>query len=425
MKLTQFLFIVFFLFNSNCVFAYLDPGSGSAIVGVITAAIGSIWFSLKSLFYRFKGKSSSEGGVIVDDDSIVLFSEGRSYWGTFCPLIHELINREIPFRYITLDLYDPGLMIDNNLMKSKLISLNSINISEITKVKAKCVISTTPNIGTPGYPIAKSPYIERLIHVFHHVGDISIYKKNSLDHYDDVILVGDFQKKAIIEIEKLRALKPKNLVSLGLPYLDSLYKNKLESNDRNKEITILVGSSWGEKGCLRNYGTDFINDLAAAGFNIIVRAHPQSAKSEPEFIEACKKATNNHNVRWDDDVSPSKSMQTADLLISDTSSLRFDFAFLYEKPIITLNIPKESLSEFESSDLNESWYDTASYKIGLVINPTSMLDICTAVDEMLESNLSSDIKLFRDETVKNFGSSAECIVSYIDELNNSESVYVK
>ena len=407
-------------FYSNSAFAYLDPGSGSALVGVITATVGSILFSIKSLFYRFKGKTDSYNTIEIDEQSLVLFSEGKAYWGTFRPLINELIRTKIPFRYFTLDMYDPALMIDSKYMKSKRLSLGSINMSEINNVNAKCVVSTTPNIGSKGYPVKKSPNNEKLIHIFHHVGDITIYKKHSLDFYDEVILVGDFQKTAIRDLEKRRALKQKRLISLGALYLDDLVKNKrslCDDKPNNEKPTILVGSSWGAKGCLQSYGTKFITQLADSGFNVIVRPHPQSKISEPEFLEECQNSTVHPNIKWDTAISPSRAMHDSDLLISDTSALRFDYAFLYQKPIITLDIKKENLAEFEQSDLSESWYDHAAFQIGAVVNHNSIAKITTIVSSTLNSDMSSDIEAFREKTVKNFGNSARPIVEYLFQLN--------
>jgi hypothetical protein len=420
LNLTKLMVISSILLHSNSAFAYLDPGSGSAIVSVIVATVGSVWFSLKSLFYRLKGKAYSDDSPKIDDKSIVVFSEGKAYWGTFSPLINELIKQKIPFRYFTLDMYDPALKIDSNYMKSKRISLNSINMSEINNVKANCVISTTPNIGTPRYPVKKSPNNERLIHVFHHVGDISIYKKNSLDFYDEVLLVGAFQEAAIRELEKLRGLKAKKLTSLGALYLDDLVKNKpihLDSKKENKKPTILVGSSWGAKGCLQSYGTKFINQLADSGFNIIIRPHPQSVKTESDFLIECQKSTLHPNIIWDSATSPSKSMHQSDILISDTSSLRFDYAFLYEKPIITLDIDKNSLSEFEQDDLNGTWYEDAALQIGSVVNKESISQICAVVSSTLDADMNAEIQNFKENTVDNFGHSAPAIVEYLDKIN--------
>tara|TARA_B100000579_G_scaffold437691_1_gene468238 strand:+ start:2010 stop:3299 length:1290 start_codon:yes stop_codon:yes gene_type:complete len=419
-KNLKYFFLCTFLLQTQPVFAYLDPGSGSALVAFLATLLGSIWFSILSLFYKVKESLIPKGKAISEND-IVFFSEGRAYWSSFRPLIEELIEKKIHFRYLTLDMYDPALEIDNKYMKSKRLSLKPGSLSRINNIKAKCVVSTTPNIGTKGFPIKKSPFVKNLIHFFHHIGDVSIYKKNSLDYYDTVILGGEFQRKSIEELEVYRGLKQKDLIVLGFPYLDSLSKEKIESTKINpfkkKDKTILVGSSWGAKGCLRKYGISFINQLAEYGFKVIVRPHPHSLIAELDFIIKCEEQTTHSNVSWDKSHSPSSSMLYSDILISDTSSLRFDYAFLYEKPVITLDIPIKSLSEFEAADLKESWFTGASKKLGQVVDQTSISEICVIVEGILSAQKKSDIKEFKRNTVHNFGISANAIISYVEKLS--------
>ena len=101
-------------------------------------------------------------------------------------------------------------------------------------------------MGLPGYPYKKPKLVKNLVHVFHSISDISIYKKGSLDHYDSVILAGEFQKKSIRELEKKRGLKQKNFfLPLGVPYIDHLIKSKRVIS--LSKTTILIGSSWGKK----------------------------------------------------------------------------------------------------------------------------------------------------------------------------------
>lgn len=420
MNIKKTIIFLTFSLHAPSVFAYLDPGSGSALVGFFSTMIGSLWFALVTVYYRLKSPSSHADNFEIDDKSIVLFSEGGAYWGTFRPLVSELLKQKIVFRYFTLDFNDPALKIDSQYMKSKRLSLNSLNLSQINTLRANCLIATTPNIGVPNYPIKKSPYVGLLIHIFHHLGDISIYKKNSLDYYDYVILGGDFQKKAIRQLENKRKLKKKPLVPLGLLYLDDLDKSAIYMDGyrtRRRKKTILIGSSWGEKGCLRHFGTDFISKLANAGFDIIIRPHPQSLKTEPEFLNKCRKELNSHDIRWDMKIDPSQSMHESDILISDTSSLRFDYACLYSKPVITLNIPKENLLAYERADLIESWYETASYQIGPVIGHESMFRIDLVVAEILDTYQALDHPVFKKEIVQNFGNCASAIVNHLVQLN--------
>jgi CDP-glycerol glycerophosphotransferase (TagB/SpsB family) len=285
------------------------------------------------------------------------------------------------------------------------------------------MLATTPNIGCAGYPLAKPRNVGNLMHIFHHVGDISNYRKHSLDNYDSVILAGDFQRKSIRALEQQRGLPAKSLIALGLPYLDDLRQwRPLRESAAKERKTILVGSSWGSKGCLRTYGTAFIQALAQVGFEVIVRPHPQSALTEPDFIRQCKQETQSALVRWDEEVSPAQAMHDSHLLISDTSSLRFDYAFLYEKPIITLEVPKENLSEFEADDLEDSWYDDAASRIGAVVSKDEIGSITEIVSTLLKKSDSRTLAEFRNATLVNFGNSAPFIVEHIKTLDTVESV---
>lgn len=414
--------LVFLTTCSPATHAYLDPGSGSAILGVITAALGALWFTLKNFFYSLTGRKSRGKGLVSQTESLVIFSEGAAYWGTFRPLIEELIEQQVPFRYRTIDMHDPALAIESEFMQAKLISLSASRKHELLSITAPIMLATTPNIGCQDSPLEKPKKIDNLIHIFHHVGDVSIYRKHSLDFYDSVIMVGEFQQKAIRQLESRRGLKAKSLVALGVPYLDDLVQTRSKSRPvTNSSPSLLIASSWGEKGCLRSYGTNFINALVKEGYSLVIRPHPHSANFEPEFIAQCKQETQNELVSWDETISPSQAMADADLLISDTSSIRFDFAFLYEKPVITLDIPKKELSGFESENLDQSWYDDASHEIGPVVAKDKIGELPVIVGRSLTTPSLSSVKEFRDLTIENFGTSASHIVSHLKALSQKGS----
>ena len=410
--------------------AYLDPGSGSALVGTLIAVAGAGLYSLKSFFYRLVRKPTPEE---IDAEKnanpgIAIFSEGKNYWGTFKEIVDELISRKIHFAYYTLDLHDPALLIDNEYMHSHLFDKNkSASFHKLAKIKAKVLLSTTPNIGTPGYPLVRPAGVEKMVHVFHAFADISAYHVGSLDNYDVVLTVGTHQEKPIREVEKARGLKAKKLIPVGLPYFDAQYHALRFSSSTcstcstwlssTRLKTILVAPSWGAKGLLSEYGTDFIVKLAEAGFNVIVRPHPQSYIAEPDLLNRCKAETAEFtNVVWDAETVGTKSMLASDILISDTSSIRFDYAFLYEKPVITLDIPHERQLEYEGQFMSEIWTDSAAKRLGRVIGHKEVGDIVSIVKDVLESGAVEGVRKFRDETITNLGRSAEAVV---DELEVS------
>lgn len=426
------------------ILAYLDPGSGSALVGTLIAVAGAGLYSLKSFFYRLVRKPTPEEVEAARNANpdIAIFSEGKNYWGTFKATAEELISRKIHFAYYTLDLYDPALLIDNEYMHSHLFDKNkAASFQKLAKIKAKVLLATTPNIGTPGYPLVRPAGVEKMVHVFHAFADISAYHVGSLDNYDIVLTVGPHQEKPIREVEKSRSLHAKQLISTGLPYFDAQYhalqfssstcptcSSAADSSDvalaeaealakeATRLKTILIAPSWGAKGLLSEYGTDFIVRLAEAGFNVIVRPHPQSYIAEADLLSRCKAETAKFtSIVWDSETVGTKSMLASDILISDTSSIRFDYAFLYEKPVITLDIPHERQLEYEGQFMSEIWTDSAAKRLGRIIGHEELGDIVSIVKDVLESGAAEGVRKFRDETITNLGRSA---VAVVDELKS-------
>ena len=247
----------------------------------------------------------------------------------------------------------------------------------------------------------------------------------ALDHYDAALTVGDCFIPSIRLVEKKRSLPTKEIESAGLPYLDALNQEIPERSTKNKEIkTILVAPSWGNKNCLAVYGSAFLEELAKEGYKIIVRPHPQSLKVEQEFItQLQKKLSSYQNISFDFEIDGTQSMLAADLLISDKSSIRFDFAFLYEKPVLTLDIPMKDLSIYEASIIGSLWEEQHSEKLGMRLQPQEKTNIVHAVKQTLQMK-PTDIKDFREQTIANWGHSAQFIVNWtnkkVEFLRNSK-----
>ncbi len=395
--------------------AYLDPGSGSALLGTLFAVLGAALFSLKGLVYRLLGKDTSQG--IKDPKTIAIFSEGKNYWGTFKPVVEELIRREIPFAYYTYGLDDPALKIDSPYMYARLYNKDIVSsYVKLSNIEAQVCLSTTPNIGTPGYPLKRSKKIRNLVHVFHSADDILSYRKGSLDHYDSVLTVGTFQNSTIRELEEQRGLPPKELHLTGAPYLDDLLAalKMLPPLPEKKRPVILVAPSWGDKGCMATYGIDFVVELAKAGYHIIFRPHPHSWIAEPGSVVQWKNATKPYaNIEWDARVRPIESLRIANILISDLSSVRFDFSYIFERPVITLDVPITKNKDCEGFYLSKTWVVDVSPRLGKVVTTDTIQQLPTIVKDILEHPQTLDITSFREENLANFGCAASAVVDYL------------
>ena len=427
------IYIVFVIcfYIPSIAYAYLDPGTGNALVYMIISLFGAAIFFVKGLFYKLVGKkSSSENWDHADKGtSLVLVSEGKMYSNTFMPIIQELLNRGAYFTYYTMDVNDPALIIDDPHINNRYIGNGNMAFSKIGNLEADIVLMTTPNIGTEGYPVPRSPKIKNLVHITHGF-DIGCYKKYSLDNYDTVFLVGKFTLETLRQIEKVRHLPAKKVYPTGLPTMDVLAARKakdeakealsipLEKTVYEQKGTILVAPSWGDKGCLKYYGYHFIELLAQAGFYVILRPHPQSRKVEQKLLAEGEQLLQKYpNVHWDNEVIATSSMEAADVMISDMSTVRADFMFIYQKPVITLMMPPNCMDGFEMAELGKGQQEDVITSISHRISMDEIDQIVPIVEKVIAEKTSGEmaekIIAFRDENIYHWGHSAEVIADYL------------
>ncbi|MCH5277668.1 MAG: CDP-glycerol glycerophosphotransferase family protein [Desulfovibrionaceae bacterium] len=403
--------------------AYMDPGTGNALVYGIISLAGAGIYALKNIFYRMiapKSMSQTTNAISKEQTrQLVIFSEGKNYWGTFKPIIEALLHKKIYFRYLTQDIHDPALLIDSNYMDSRYIGNGSMGAFHMNHVNADILLSTTPNIGMPGYPITRSAKVRCMIHVWHSFGDFAYawYHRGGLDWYDTILTTSSSMEKQIRLIEHKRNLPAKNCVICGVPYLDGMHQKAITADAalKNDGKTILIAPSWGEKGCLSVYGTDFVAELAQAGFTVLIRPHPQSLKTEKALFDSFKRKLAEYpQVEWDEDVDGFASLQRAALMISDTSSVRLDFAVLYQRPVLSLEMPLAGLGGYEYADLKELLAESAmEQEIGRKVSRAQMSDIVTIVREVLDSFRPETFAALRDKYAANFGHAGEAVADYL------------
>lgn len=434
--LVIYIFFVICFYIPSIAYAYLDPGTGNALIYVALSLIGAVFYFVKGFFYKIIKRKEEQSETLPDSKktekhhSIVLFNEGKSYWNTFKPVIEKLLENNQPFTYYTMDIEDPCLTIANRLMDNRYIGDGSIAYSKIGHLSADIVLSTTPNIGTKGFPIPRSKHIQKLVHVFHAFDDLATYYKGSLDHYDAVLLVGEFEIPLIRKLEELRSLPAKELIPSGLPYMDDLLKKakhnaegfagvtekEKKSFNNPEDITVLLAPSWGDKGFLKTLGADFIERLAEKKFKLILRPHPQSLKVEAKLIRNLENKLNKYeNLKWDFNPNGSDSLSKADILISDTSGVRLDFALVYHKPFITIPFvfSQEAMQDFEISDIGFSWIEENIKSIGYTLQQGELEKLDAIILDVLKEKGNAEILEFREKNIYNIGNSGEVIAEYL------------
>ncbi len=362
----------------------------------------------------FLASRSGEGISPEAEIPILLFSEGKNYNSTFRPMVDAFLANNTPIVYATCDKNDPILSLKHEHLQTLFLGKGHLGYARLRFMRAQVMISTTPNISAPGFPLVRPKGVKNLVHVCHAVAGLGNYNKFSLDAYDTVLMPGDFMLEEVRKIERLRNLPEKTCLSAGLPYLDTMAQRAQRKTGISSPPVILVAPSWGTKNFLKYMKSDFLHAIAAAGCEVILRPHPQSWVSEAPFFEALAAELSSYkNVTIDREVDGSASMRKADILISGRSAVRFDFAFLYEKPVISVSIPFPANHEYEFADLGRTWEDDAEHHLGPVIDPSTSADEMRRVIEKALTFAPSDIARLRAESVVNFGAAAPAIAALV------------
>ena len=150
------------------------------------------------------------------------------------------------------------------------------------------LLSTTPGLDV--YQWKRSKNISCYVHIPHMANDITLYRMFGLDYYDAILLSGDYQMQQVRALEQQRGLPSKELVKVGIPYMDKMAQRlKAEGPAPEHARTVLLAPSWGSSAILSVYGGKIIETLLKTGYHVIVRPHPQSFKSETELMEKLMK----------------------------------------------------------------------------------------------------------------------------------------
>ncbi len=361
---------------------YIDPSSGSVLINIILSIFLSIGYYFRELLY-FKVEKK-------DSFKIAIFSEGNNYFTTFYPIVTELINKEIRFIYYTLDINDKILDINNQYLESRYIGFKFNRKLKFMSIESDYLISTTPNIGNKNYFLKRPNKVKNLAHVFHSISDISYYKKGSLESYDVIFMVGSFQVESIESIYR-DSKRKKQLFNIGLPYFDYYYnKNRTQKKITESNNQILLAPSWGEKGFLEKIDYDLIQSLSE--FKVVIRPHPQSFVSETNTIKSLKNLVSKFkNCYLDNSIDFYETLSQSKVLISDTSSIRFDFSFLFGRPVVTIKNQSSDFSSFEFENLKTSWDIEKSKIIGEEILIDDIKNLRNIVINLNKKLLRKDI----------------------------------
>ena len=406
---------------------YIDPGTGSMLFAILIGIIGALNYLLKSWIVKLRFILS--GGKKVEGDTeklpFIIFSDDKRYWNVFEPVCRELNRRGMDVVYMTASADDPAINNPYEHIKGQFIGDGNKAFAKLNFLKATMVLSTTPGLDV--YQWKRSKDVGYYVHMLHAASEVVTYRMFGIDYYDAVLLSGEYQVQDMRALEKLRGLPEKEFVKIGIPYMDEMARRLRDAGPTPPhKRTVLLAPSWGTSAILQKYGGKIIDELLATGYHVIIRPHPQSFKSETELMEKLMRDyPESDRLEWNRDNDNFEVLRRSDIMISDFSGVIFDFALVYDKPVIYAD------TEFDKSPYDAWWLDkplwtfTALPRIGEKLTPENMSGLRGMIDACLtDPRYEAGRQEVRAETWEHPGEGAVRAANYLlakyQELKSQE-----
>jgi len=401
---------------------YIDPGTGSMLFSIVIGLATALYFLGKAAIIKLK-LFFTGGKAIVSKNHVplVIYSEGTRYWNVFKPVLDELEKRSFSTIFYTSSEDDPVFEQNYQSISSEFIGQGNKAFARLNFLEADLCLMTTPSLDV--LQLKRSKGVKHYSHILHAVTDASMYRLFGLDYFDSILLTGEYHETLLRKLEKQRNLPAKEMPVVGCTYLDVFVEKlkKLSISD-NLPFTVLVSPSWGASGILSRYGATLLDSLLGTGFSVIIRPHPQSRQVEREMLESLyERYRNERNIEWDEREENIGTLARADIMISDFSGIIFDYAFLFDRPVLYITSDFDH-RPYDSYDLeDEQWVFRTLPKIGYELKPQDFKNIGEIILQATENEeLSRNRAQAKEESWQYIGESGKRVVDYL--LSKIESL---
>ena len=399
-------------------FIYIDPGTGSMLftilIGVLSAATYFLRNSIMKIRFFFSGGRQEK--LHSYNIPFVVFTDSKRYWNVFKPICDELDRRGQKTVYLTASPDDPALKEKYQFVTAEFVGEGNKAFAKLNMLRADIVLSTTPGLDV--YQWKRSKDVKWYAHILHAANDVIAYRMFGIDYYDAVMVSGEYQIEQVRKLEALRNLPEKELPLIGLPHMDALKERLLAAGELPEHpLTVLLAPSWGPSSILSKFGAKMIDALLQTGYRVMIRPHPQSYHSEKKMLDQLMDAyPESDRLEWDSSNDNFEVLRRADILISDFSGVIFDFALVFDKPIIYAD------TSFDKGPYDAWWLEDEMWTFSILpqIGRQLTQDNFTAIGELIDScmndrELMDGRETARRETWANIKKSASLAADYLME----------
>ena len=377
----------------------------------------------KSIFGKEDNDIEKFNELDLDERSIVFYSESSVILYPYVEeIIRELQNRDQKVCYLTSSKDDPILKNKNENVRVFYIGDSELEkMNFFLRLKAKMLIMTMPDLGS--YHIKRSKeFPVHYIYTFHSMNSTHMeFQKGAFDEFDSIFCVGPYQVQELRATEQLYNLKRKNLVECGYGLLDKLIKLRSSFPEKKKLLknnkkNILIAPSWGKQNLLESMGIELVKILLDAGYHVTVRPHPMTAKKSPKTIKQIKERfEKNPDFLLDTNTSSFEQLFSSYALITDWSGIGYEYAFVCERPVIYIDVPKKSHNkEYEKIGL-VPFEISIRDKIGEIVSIQNIETIPERIEFLYShgNNFENKIQKIRNDAIFNIGESGKVTASEI------------
>jgi YidC/Oxa1 family membrane protein insertase len=367
--------------------------------------------------YRRKEKEDYKRFMEVPNKKLVFYSEKNGFYKYYKNIIEEIIRRtNIVIHYITSDPEDEVFKLESEQFKPYYIGDKRL-IVLMMKLETKIMVMTTPDL--ENFQLKRS-YVKKdieYIYVPHDVNSSNLtFHENALDYFDTIFASGFKNAEELREREQKYDLPRKRIVEWGSSVIDNMIVSyeEMEKSDGERK-TILIAPSWQKDNILDSCIEEILDRLSGLDYHIIVRPHPQYVRHFEERIDALIAKYASAGVEIQKDFSSNKTVYTADLLVTDWSSIAFEYTFSTLKPVLFINTPMKVVNpnykELSCVPIDIELRD----KVGISLEETRLDSLAVSVEKLLcDHQFSAEsMEKLRDMYIYNIGKSGKAGAKYI------------
>lgn len=369
--------------------------------------------------FRKKEKEDYRRFLSIPNKKIVFYSEKNGFYKYYKNIIEEIIRRtNIVIHYITSDPKDEVFTMENNQFKPYYIG-DRLLIVLMMKLETKIMAMTTPDLDN--FQLKRS-YVKRdieYIYVPHDVNSANLtFHESALDHFDTIFASGFKNKEEIMEREQKYDIPRKRIVEWGSSVIDNMtadYAEIAAKIDASDKKIILIAPSWQKANILDSCIEEILHALKGLEYHVIVRPHPQYVRHFEARIDALAAKYHADGIEFQKDFSSNRTVYSADLLVTDWSSIAFEYAFSTLKPVLFINTPMKVVNPDYKKLACVPIDIELRNKVGISLDETELTDLVSSVERLLYDNQfsASSLRKLRDQYVYNVGCSGKAGAEYI------------